>query len=115
MRTLLATLAILFGFAAGACAQHVDAGIDITKAFSIIDGRFVYATVPSVTFLQGPFEVNTSSYFSGTRFFEQDTRLTMYQRENAKRRWSLFASVAHFKWPGGQDINGQAGLRWRLR
>ena len=75
-----------------------------------------HASASEMTFAPpSSFEVNTSSYFSGTRFFEQDTRLTMYQRENATRRWSLFASVAHYKWPGGQDINGQAGLRWRLQ
>ena len=100
---------------AAAQEWHVDLGADAGKAYSIVDGRFVPSTIPSVTLLFGPIEVNTSTYFYGSRFFEQDTRLFWYQRADAARRWSFFAMLAHYKWPGGQDVNGQGGIRWRLR
>ncbi len=107
---------ILFLQACPASAQHLDAGVDVGKAYSIVDGRFVPSTIPSITALFGPVEVSTSTYVYGRRFFEQDTKLTWYQRESTTgRRWSVFASLAHYKWPGGQDINGQAGMRWRVR
>ena len=98
-----------------AFAQHIDLGFDAGKAYSIVDGAFVPSTVPSVTLLFGPVELSTSSYFYGRRFFEQDTKLTWYQRADAARRWSLFGTLAHYQWPNGRDINGQAGLRWRLK
>lgn len=94
---------------------HVDIGFDAGNAFSIVDGRFVPATVPSVTLLVGAFELSTSSYFYGARFFEQDTHLHWYQRESTTRRWSVYADVAHYLWPGGSELTGQAGLRWRVR
>ena len=108
--------ATLFLHACPASAQHVDLGVDAGKAYSIVDGRFVPSTIPSITALFGPVEVSTSTYLYGSRFFEQDSKLTWYQRESATgRRWSVYATVAHYKWPGGQDLNGQAGLRWRLK
>jgi hypothetical protein len=96
-------------------AQNIDAGIDVGKAYSIVDGKFVASTAPNITMLWGPLELGTSTYLNGTRFFEQDTHLTWYQRESTVRRWSLFASALHYKWPGGQDFVGEAGLRWRLK
>ena len=96
-------------------AQHLDIGVDAGKAYSIVDGRFVPSTIPSITALLGPVEVSTSAYFYGGRFFEQDSHVRWYQRENVNRRWSVYASLEHYKWPGGQDVNGQAWLRWRLK
>lgn len=101
--------------AAQLSAQHVDLGIDAGKAYSIVDGKFVPSTVPSITVLFGPVEVATSTYLYGRRFFEQDTVISWYQRESTVRKWSIYANASHYKWPGGQDLNGQAGIRWRLR
>lgn len=106
---------ILMAFCDPVHAQHVDLGLDAGKAYSIVDGGFVPSVVPSVTALFGPIEVRTSTYFYGRRFFEQDTHVTWYQRESDTRRWSVFGTVAHYKWPNGHSFNGQAGLRWRLR
>ncbi len=94
---------------------HIDLGADVGKAYSIVDGAFVPSTIPSVTVLFGPVELSTSTYLYGRRFYEQDTHFTWYQRESDTRRWSVFATALHYKWPGGQDLNGQAGIRWRLR
>lgn len=93
---------------------HVDLGIDAGKAYSIVDGAFVPSTIPSVTLLFGPFEASMETYLYGKRFFEQDSHLSWYQRESTDRKWSVYASLAHYKWPGGHDFNGAAGLRWRL-
>lgn len=94
---------------------HVDLGADVGKAYSIVDGAFVPSTVPSVTLLFGPLTLDTSTYLYGGRFFEQDSSLNWYQRESDTRKWSFYGSLAHYKWPGGQDFNGQVGIRWRLR
>jgi hypothetical protein len=94
---------------------HVDLGADVGKTYSLVDGAFVPSTVPSVTLLFGPLTLDTSTYLYGGRFFEQDSSLSWYQRESDTRRWSLFGKLAHYKWPSGQDFNGQVGLRWRLR
>jgi hypothetical protein len=116
VRTL--TIGLLFALmAVPASAKdiHLDLGMDVGKAYSIVDGAFVPSSIPSVTVLFGPVELSTSTYFYGQRFYEQDTHFTWYQRESDTRRWSLFAAALHYKWPGGQDFNGQAGIRWRLR
>jgi len=114
MRAIITTVVMFWATATS--AQHVDLGMDAGKAYSIVDGRFVPSTIPSITALFGPVEVSTSTYLYGSRFFEQDSKLTWYQRESATgRRWSVYATVVHYKWPGGQDLNGQAGLRWRLK
>lgn len=117
MRYLTSIVAVLMlCVASQAQAQHVDIGIDAGKAYSIVDGRFVPSTIPSITALFGPVELSTSTYLYGSRFFEQDTKLSWYQRESTTgRKWSVYASLAHYKWPGGQDVNGQAGMRWRLK
>ena len=117
MRRLItvAVFIITTMLATPARAQNIDLGVDLGKAFSIVDGRFVLSTIPSITFMAGPFELSTSTYLEGSRFFEQDTHLSWYQRASTTRRWSLFASLSHYKWPGGSDLNGQGGLRWRLR
>ncbi len=115
MRKLFFSLVLLLVVSSNVSAQHIDIGVDAGKAYSIVDGRFVPSTIPSITALFGPVEVSTSTYLYGSRFFEQDTHVSWYQRENADRRWSVYATLVHYKWPGGQDINGQAGLRYRLR
>lgn len=116
---MVKTAALLVGAllcAAPAHAQlHIDLGLDAGKAYSIVDGAFVPSVIPGVTLLFGPVEVSTSTYLTGTRFFEQDTSFHWYQRESTTRKWSVFAAALHYKWPGGQDFNGQAGIRWRLR
>lgn len=115
MRVFCLLLLSLLTFSLPAKAQNIDLGVDLGKAYSIVDGRFVASTAPSITALFGPLEVSTATYLNGSRFFEQDTHVTWYQRESTTRRWSLYASVLHYKWPGGQDIVGEGGLRWRLK
>lgn len=113
---IMTALIVFLAMVSGASAQHIDLGMDAGKAYSIVDGRFVPSTIPSITALFGPVELSTSTYLYGSRFFEQDTKLSWYQRESTNgRKWSVFASLAHYKWPGGQDVNGQAGMRWRLK
>jgi hypothetical protein len=112
---ILLTILLLLLSATEALAQHIDFGIDAGKAYSIVDGRFVPSTIPSLTVLFGPVELSTSTYLYGGRFFEQDTWLKWYQREDAKRKWSVYGALGHYGWPGGHSVNGQAGLRWRLR
>jgi hypothetical protein len=114
MKTLLA-FALALTLTVGASAQQIDAGIDVGRAYSIVDGRFVASTVPSLTFLFGPIEATTSTYLNGTRFFEQDSSIKWYQEQGRKRRWSLFLSAANYKWPGGSNTFGQAGIRIRIK
>lgn len=107
--------ATLFLHACPASAQHIDLGFDAGRAYSIVDGGYVPSTIPSVSLLFGPITVHTSTYFTGSRFFEQDTTVEWYSRENTSTKFSFFAYGSHYKWPGGSGVAGEVGVRYRLR
>lgn len=106
---------LLCAEASAAQAQHVDLGLDVGKAYSVVDGAWVPAVIPSVSALFGPITLSTSTYLSGKRFFEQDTMASWYQREDDVRRWSFYGNVGHYKYPKGYDWTGSVGVRWRVR